>query len=333
MQHFHNILVGIEMMRADRKASLDLTSPSQEAFDRAVWLAAKTAGQIQILTCLDMAAFMRSMMQPQLELPLEDMREAHELLARLVARSKAGGVEARFKVTVGAPWKEICRQVRAANHDIVIVGTRELGRAGRFLFGSTGLKLLRNCPCPVWIARPETDWEHLSILVPSDLSDVSLEALRVAVNATPLADTQIHLLHALDRPVGPPLWYGYVPPQMVQDYVAEQHASAKKKLHDQLAQAQIRSLQHGVQVHVVEGRADEVILQAIDDFHVGLVVMGTSARSGIHSLALGNTTERLVSQMRCSLLAVKPRGFECPVSFESGSEPVPSIATARRPVR
>jgi universal stress protein E len=104
---------------------------------------------------------------------------------------------------------------------------------------------------------------------------------------------------------------------MVEDYIAEQHAAAKKKLHDQLARIAGRALQKGVHVHVIDGPPDEVILKAIDDLHIDLVVMGTSARSGISSLVLGNTTERLISHMKCSLLAVKPPGFQCPVSLTS----------------
>jgi universal stress protein E len=45
-------------------------------------------------------------------------------------------------------------------------------------------------------------------------------------------------------------------------------------------------------------------------------VMGTSARSGLSNLVLGNTAERLISHMKCSVIAVKPHDFECPVRLE-----------------
>ena len=71
-----------------------------------------------------------------------------------------------------------------------------------------------------------------------------------------------------------------------------------------------------MQVHVVDGPPDEAILKAIDDFHIDLVVMGTSARSGLSNLVLGNTAERMISHMKCSVIAVKPHDFECPVRLE-----------------
>lgn len=47
-----------------------------------------------------------------------------------------------------------------------------------------------------------------------------------------------------------------------------------------------------------------------------LVVMGTIGRSGIRGMITGNTAERLLPRLHCSLLAVKPDGFQCPVDPE-----------------
>ena len=51
-------------------------------------------------------------------------------------------------------------------------------------------------------------------------------------------------------------------------------------------------------------------------YDIDLLVMGTVARSGIPGLVIGNTAERLLPQVPCSLLAVKPAGFESPVTLE-----------------
>ena len=171
------------------------------------------------------------------------------------------------------------------------------------------MKLLRHCACPVWVARPDANWEHQEILVPTDFSDVSIEALRIAVEGRQLVDSRVHVLHVLQGLVGPPAWYGRVSGQMVEGYIAEQRAQVKKRLNEQLAQAGEHAHQH-VQVHVVEGSPDEAILKAIDDLKIDLVVMGTAARSGLSSMMLGNTTERLISHIKCSLIAVKPPGFQ-----------------------
>jgi len=62
----------------------------------------------------------------------------------------------------GKSWIEIIRQVLREQHDLVITGTRDLGAHGRLLFGSTGMKLLRYCPCPVWVTKPDPDWNTMA---------------------------------------------------------------------------------------------------------------------------------------------------------------------------
>jgi universal stress protein E len=70
-------------------------------------------------------------------------------------------------------------------------------------------------------------------------------------------------------------------------------------------------------VHVVDGPPDEAILKAIDDFQIDLVVMGTAGNAGLSGFVVGTTAERLVSHLKCSVIAVKPAGFECPVTPEA----------------
>ena len=317
MQRFRNILVGVDLSSADRLADVELTPPSREALRRAIWLAAHTRGDLTIFSVLDVSEQAQAVLQEELKHAPGDLeREAYEILDRFVAEAKSEGVEARQKIAFGTPWQAICRQVLAEKHDLVVVGTRDLGQIGRILFGSTGMKLLRNCPCPVWVTRPDPNWDDLNILVPSDFSEVSLEALRIAVNGGQLVETRLHLLHALEGQIGPPAWFGRVQRQIVEQYLACQREEAKKALHEQLALTDYRTLQHGVHVHVVEGPPDEAILKAIDDFEIDLVVMGTAARSGLSNLVLGNTAERLISHMKCSVIAVKPLEFTCPVGIE-----------------
>jgi nucleotide-binding universal stress UspA family protein len=45
--------------------------------------------------------------------------------------------------------------------------------------------------------------------------------------------------------------------------------------------------------------------------------MGTVARTGINGLLMGNTAEMILTQIDCSVLAVKPQGFVSPVTLEA----------------
>ena len=49
---------------------------------------------------------------------------------------------------------------------------------------------------------------------------------------------------------------------------------------------------------------------------VDLVVMGTVARSGVSGIIMGNTAEQILDQLGCSVLALKPEGFVCPIKLQ-----------------
>ena len=52
---------------------------------------------------------------------------------------------------------------------------------------------------------------------------------------------------------------------------------------------------------------------------VDLVVMGTVGRSGLTGLLMGNTSEEVLDQINCSVLAVKPYSFKTPIHVGSSS--------------
>ena len=74
------------------------------------------------------------------------------------------------------------------------------------------------------------------------------------------------------------------------------------------------------QVHIVKESPDIAILNHIDTHKVDLLVMGTIARTGIPGVIVGNTAERLLPQIPCSVLAVKPADFKSPITLESEND-------------
>ncbi len=69
----------------------------------------------------------------------------------------------------------------------------------------------------------------------------------------------------------------------------------------------------GGSVHMVAGEAGKVLPRLAERLDIGLIVMGTVARTGLSGLIMGNTAETIMRAVRCSVLAVKPEGFVTPV--------------------
>lgn len=316
MQQFRKILVGVDLSAGDRIAAEELSAPTREAVRRAVWLAEQLSAELTFFAVLEISLQAEELLHDEFKEATRSVEEAANAdLARLVADAKAAGVEASAKVEFGRAWEAIIQQVLRNGHDLVIVGTRDVSAASRFLFGSTGMKLLRNCPCPVWVTRPDPDWDDLNMLVASDLSDVSQRALDIAVNGAQLTGARVHVLHVVEDHFKGRLWLTGMSDANIEAFRARQLVEAEQDLQEQLARTDYRTLA-GVQVHVVEGSPESAILDAIEQFDIDLLVMGTVARSGIPGLLIGNTAERLLAHVPCSVLAIKPADFECPVKLD-----------------
>jgi len=71
------------------------------------------------------------------------------------------------------------------------------------------------------------------------------------------------------------------------------------------------------QLHLIQGRARQVVPAKANELAADLVVMGTVARTGIAGFFMGNTAENILTQLDCSVLTIKPPGFISPVTLEA----------------
>lgn len=319
MQPFKNILVGVDLTQYD-PTTLKPSAVAREVVQQALWLAGKTAARLTFFSALNIT----TETLPHLDetdfryLTTTVERNAGKILRDLVAQARGRGIESAEKLTLGQPWLEIVRQALRDKHDLLLIGTRDRTGLGRMLFGSTAVKLVRRCPCPVWVAKPEPEPAHWNILVTSDLAPVSEKALALAVQLSRINPTTIHLLHVVDFPLDH-VWSTGLPDLKEEAYRRDVRAKAQQTLQAQIERAGGRDLASPVQVHLVNdpgGLPDQGILGFIREHPIDLLVMGTIGRSGIAGAMIGNTAERILPELTCSLLAVKPAEFVCPVRLK-----------------
>jgi len=70
-------------------------------------------------------------------------------------------------------------------------------------------------------------------------------------------------------------------------------------------------------VHLFKGEPDEVISDFIRSEGIDLVVLGTVAKSGLGGEIAGNTSEKILGRIECSVLALKPSGFVSPIRLHT----------------
>ncbi len=305
MQRFKNILVGVDLSEDDRFVSDCPAPPSEAAIERAIWLAKANSARLLFMHVMDTS----SIVMPAQFGGIETWEEkAAEVLQQQIEKAKHEGVKAESKVIIGKSWLELIRQVLRDEHDLLIAGTRHMGVVRSILFGSTGMKLLRLCPCPVWLTEPSPE-KITSVLVAHDLQPVGDLAMELGCSMAERQGSQLHVFHAIRYPE----MEKALPSRVTADKVQEYRSQAEEHINQQLKK---HALAKPAEVHLETGDASAQIVKLIERYKVDLLVMGTVARSGIAGFFTGNTAERLLPHVPCSVIAVKPTGFQTPVSLD-----------------
>lgn len=311
MQGLKRILVGVDF----NEQTNELPHPTIEAVRKAFWLAQSTGAEVTLLTVLDEAAgTTEALLEEGEQSELQAYISAQ--LAPYIAEANAAGVNSVTKFAYGRSWQELIREVLRENVDLLIVGTRERSTASQMLYGSTGVKLLRKCPCPIWITRPDVNPTDVATIVAAiDLSQVGDKVLHAAVSTAQLIDSRLVVVHALSYPLEGAMRRTDCSQEDLDSYRANVRANAEKEILDRLSMTDYRTLQQGVQIVIEGGPADTIVEQAVTEHQADLLVMGTIARGGIPGFLIGNTAERLLPVLKCSILAIKPDDYETPVKL------------------
>lgn len=61
--------------------------------------------------------------------------------------------------------------------------------------------------------------------------------------------------------------------------------------------------------YLIAGAPIDAIIKASRASHSAVVVMGAISRSGLKRIFIGNTAERILDELSCDILVVKPPGF------------------------
>ena len=90
--------------------------------------------------------------------PFDDAHGAAAIADAAASTARAAGVEAHASLAVGHTVEEIATAAERLEADLVVVGSRRLGRVSSAVRGSVSHALARRCPVPVTVvASPRRD--------------------------------------------------------------------------------------------------------------------------------------------------------------------------------
>lgn len=308
----HKILVAVDLSHGDRLVAPHLNAAAKTVVDQAVEFAAQSGADVTFFTSLDLSPYTLGVMEDHPEQKVEVEALANQALQKLVAQARAQGVAGHVdaKFVYGKSWVEVIKEAQAQPYTMLVAGTRGLKGIEGFLLGSTGSKLVRNAPCPVWVARPHVPGKVRKVLVATDLKPIGDELVRMGAQVAAAQNGELHIVHALEYP-----WDSTLESDPRKDaYRQRTRQSATDQLEALVKLPEVAKLSIPAKIHLKEELAEDAILNLIKSEQIDLLVMATVSHSGIVGLLLGNTAERLLPQIPCSLLTIKPVGFQSPIT-------------------
>lgn len=197
---------------------------------------------------------------------------------------------------------------------------------GSRLFASTAMHLFRKCTVPVWAVKPRRASRIKCVLAAVDPVeptpgevDLDVEILRRASRLAAEEGAELQVCHAYWI-TGEHLLRYRMPKG---DYQAYLRGVAKRVKGAMAALLSDFGLALGDRrVHLLNGDPRQLIPALAAEQKADLLVMGAIARSGVPGLLLGNTAERMLGTVGCSVLALKPKGFVSPIKPEARSKRV-----------
>ncbi len=300
-------------------AATDFSQDSQVAFQRAVSAARACGASVTLAHCLPhlrRAAYSAvwasriSLDSPEGAAFQRELRRRSDVqLQELAIAADAPGIEVSTQTLLGEPWVELVHAVQEQQFDVVFAGSRGQSTWSELLTGSTAKKLLRHCPCDVWVARGSQQQSPRKILAAADFSDVSCRAVSRALWLGAMLHAEVWVLHVIDTADVPEdLAERAGSLRSIREVIREE---ATKRLREFLHEVPAGSAV--VQQEVVFGEPWRELRRYAAEVAAELIVCGTFGRSGLRGLLLGNTAERLVDHGNLSVLAVKPANFQSTV--------------------
>ena len=138
------------------------------------------------------------------------------------------------------------------------------------------------------------------ILVPTDFSDLSQQALEFGLSLADTFRAKLYLMHVWELPMTGSL----LPPEPYPESVLTEEQTAGEE-HLTKITNELRASGFDVEPLFVFGKPYMEIVKAAADLGIDLIVLASHGRSGVSHLLLGSVAEKVVRLAPCPVFTVK----------------------------
>ena len=251
---------------------------------------------LHVLTPVPVTAYEYAVDTSPIMKAMED--KAREKLTSLAAGVRQAGVDVEFEIRTGDVYEEVKRSIEFVKPQILVMGTH--GRRGveRWFMGSTTEKLLRHSPVPLITISATGEKagapRFKRILVTTDFSDGTSDALSYAFSVAQENESKITLLHVVHD----------VAADVSGKYRESLLEGVEKQLDDLVPPEATTWCDVNTQVEI--GVPYRIILRVLEDEKIDLLVMNIHGKGMLDRALLGSTAERVVRVAPCPVMLIPP---------------------------
>ena len=297
----------------------DFSSAARQAVAVAAMLAQRVEASIMLFHAYDPAPLGRATPFIPFHMKREDIeREAGERVHEELARLRSELLESVPQVTLEARLHKsaamaVCAVAEERGVDLVVIGRRGHASIKELLIGGNAEKVVRHAPASVLaVAQEQEDFALGELLVAVDFSPPSLYACQVAAAWAEAFGARLTLVHvvaparmsaavpvaAAPLPLGTPL--PIEPVASTRQAIEAAHRSLESVRDERCRAAP------SVTVDVLEHPSVHDAIAARAQQGADLVVLGSAGHRGLERVLLGSVAEKVVRQVPCSTLVVRP---------------------------
>lgn len=246
------------------------------------------------------------------------VRRQQERVEKLVAElGFAGKVDATTRWDHPLEEALIRRALERAADLLVVALPPGVATGGRAL-SPAQWQLVRHCPVPLLLTRGRA-WRDAPVVVaaidPAERhgrgDELDVRILQLSARLAEMTRGTMHAFHAWQRSLRALL--GEIERPLGSDFP---ELALEQRQRELVYGALSAAGTVPARVSLLEGRPEDLLPAYCGEHGADLVVMGAIARNPFGRIFIGSTAERVLEQLPCDLLVVKPSMFRTPVARE-----------------
>ena len=277
----------------------DLSPDSIRAFERAIKLASTLASKLHILHVCPLYSFSGKKKQR-----ISLKQDAEDMINNFLGTLK-GIKNIKTSITVregGEPYAEIIKHAEKVRAGLIVTGMHGKANILDMFVGTTIERVIRKGMRPVLMVRDKPLNDYRNVLVGTDFSYGSKQALHVALAIAP--ESVFHLVHSYL------VFHDYGGEGMIvytkeysERYVADRMEDFVKENKKILKKYNVES--RNVKCRNVIGESSATLIREAEELKSDLIAIGTHSNTSLMPNKIGGTAKNILSAPPCDVLVVK----------------------------